>query len=83
MRQEDIIIKKFSINFGLGYKNPVQQVQFYSHEAQSEKNDTKNQSRNLKPDQYSEYYLRVFVRKEERALEAKLAFERFLAKFNI
>ena len=34
------------------------------------------------PDQFSEYYLRIFVKDDKNAKDAKQAFDRYLSKFN-
>jgi hypothetical protein len=33
------------------------------------------------PEQFAEYYLRVFIRNEKKLSAAKLAFERYIKKF--
>ncbi len=72
---EDIVVHRFSINFGCGLQNPVELVSFYNKTEKSQGSST------VVPDQFSEYYIRLFVKDPSKAELAKATFESFISKF--
>lgn len=65
LQATDIILHKYSLNFGCGEQNPVEVVQFYKAKARSTL---------LMPEEFSEYYVRLFVKEEKNQLPAQRAF---------
>ena len=72
---EDIVVHRFSINFGCGLQNPVELISFYN------KTEKLQGSSAVVPDQFSEYYVRLFVKDPSKAELASSTFKRFISKF--
>lgn len=87
LKQEDLQIKCFEINFACGNENPVDRVMFFSEKKIEEGIHNSNlgpykiqksKVSFLIPDHFSETYFRLFVRNPEMKIAAGRAMERTL-----
>eukprot|EP01116_Phalansterium_solitarium_P001273 TRINITY_DN11064_c0_g1_i1.p1 TRINITY_DN11064_c0_g1~~TRINITY_DN11064_c0_g1_i1.p1 ORF type:complete len:489 (+),score=-0.20 TRINITY_DN11064_c0_g1_i1:32-1498(+) len=74
---EDIIIDRVKMNYAMKDQNPVDSVHFFSKWDATESFSIPKQKVSLLiPEQFSENYVRVFVRRPEQAFDAQEAFRK-------
>lgn len=90
IKEEDIAVRKFTINFAQGNKSPFDFVKFYTTPNYKSKNQKlyynpnldcffadKNQVSLITPTEFQEHYIRLFVRDPNKFASAEKAFEKF------
>ncbi|CDW72019.1 hd phosphohydrolase domain-containing protein [Stylonychia lemnae] len=86
LKQDDVSLYQFGINYGYGIQNPVDLVQFYErsttiNEGTGILSETYQNNRlSLMPNQFSESYIRLFVKQEKNLKTAQDAFKKYFEK---
>jgi len=71
------------MNYAMKDKNPVDKVRFYTkYELSESVTIPKEQVSLLIPEQFSEHYIRIFVKNPEKIHEAQKVFRKFLDAHN-
>jgi HD superfamily phosphohydrolase len=79
LREEDIIVDRFVINYAFKDKNPVDHVHFFSKwDADNHFTIPKDQVSLLIPSQFAEHYIRIYVKDPTKSSAAQKAFRNFL-----
>jgi len=74
LKEEDIILHQFSLNYAMKDQNPVDNVHFFSSNVDDPFSIPKHEVSLLIPDQFQESSIRVFVRDKSKLHEAKETF---------
>ena len=83
LSQDDIEIKKTSIDYGNGNKNPFQNIYFYNPKV-PEKCFKKLQSHSiLTPEVFKEYYIKIICKDKNKMDRANKLFENFKKRLNL
>ena len=83
LTEDDIEIKKTSIDYGYGNKNPFQTIYFYNPKV-PEKCYKKLQSHSiLTPEVFKEYYIKIICKDKNKMDRANKLFENFKKRLNL
>ncbi len=78
LKPEDVIVITVELNYGMGDRNPVDQVSFYSGDGDSKFSLERESVSLLAPTRFSERILRIYARDSEKSKEIWKAFQLYL-----